>query len=60
MMADELQHARTAFRERAWGDAFARFTSADRETPLTAADLELLATAAQLLGRDDESADAWV
>ena len=50
-----LGHARKSFEQRAWADAYRLFDAADRETPLGPDDLERLATAAYLLGRDDES-----
>jgi DNA-binding CsgD family transcriptional regulator len=40
--------------ERAWEAAFQALSDADRESPLEAHDLELLALAAYLTGRDDE------
>lgn len=49
-----LERARSAFAARAWGDAFATFSEADRESPLGPEDLELLATCAFMLGRDDD------
>jgi DNA-binding CsgD family transcriptional regulator len=39
---------------RAWGEAHRSLTRADRASPLEANDLELLATAAYMLGRDDD------
>lgn len=48
---------REAFRQRAWTDAYERLTAADRSSPLEPADLELLATAAYLIGRDEAGAD---
>lgn len=46
---------RDAFRRQAWADAFRLLEAADRESPLDPDDLERLATAAYLVGRDDES-----
>ncbi|MFW6195257.1 MAG: hypothetical protein ACOC5M_01910 [Chloroflexota bacterium] len=57
--ADALTEGRRWFETRAWGSAYARLAAADRETPLQAEDLERLATAAYLTGRDAESADIW-
>jgi DNA-binding CsgD family transcriptional regulator len=48
---------REAFARRAWGEAFDAFSDADRRDPLELDDLERLATAAYLVGRDD--ADLW-
>jgi DNA-binding CsgD family transcriptional regulator len=56
--ADALDRGRESFGEQAWGDAFALLSAADRESPLEAEDLERLATAAFLIGRDDDGADA--
>ena len=50
---------REAFRRRAWGDAFAELSAADREAPLEPDDLERLAIAAYLVGNDDESVELW-
>jgi hypothetical protein len=56
---DALERARAAYDARAWGDAHTRLSAADRETPLEPADLERLAVAARLIGRDAESLDLW-
>jgi DNA-binding NarL/FixJ family response regulator len=56
--ADALDRGRESFGRRAWADAFAQLSAADRESPLEAEDLERLATAAYLIGRDDDCADA--
>jgi DNA-binding CsgD family transcriptional regulator len=50
----ELDRARQSYRQRAWADAYQALSLADRESPLEAKDLELLAMAAYLVGRDDE------
>ena len=52
-----LEQGRAHSAHGAWRDAHAALTSADAEDPLGAADLELLATAAYMLGRDDEYVD---
>src|SRR5215208_5497382 len=52
---DLLERGRESYGRRAWGDAYEALKNADDEAPLPAADLELLATSAYLLGRDDES-----
>jgi DNA-binding NarL/FixJ family response regulator len=49
---DTLDRGRASFERRAWADAFAKLSAADRETPLAAEDLERLAAAAYLVGRD--------
>jgi DNA-binding CsgD family transcriptional regulator len=48
---------RQAFARQAWGETYARLVTAP--TPLDADDIERLAIAAHLLGRDDESKQAW-
>ena len=48
--------ARDAFARGAWSDAYTLFTNVEVAAP---DDLERLAIAAYLLGRDAESADAW-
>lgn len=51
-----VQRAREAFARQAWGDAY--LLLAPQET-LDADDLQRLAVAAHLVGRDDESVSAW-
>ena len=51
-----LERGRDAYASRAWADAHAFLSAADDSEPLAPPDLELLATAAYMLGRDDE----WV
>jgi len=58
-VADVLDRGRESFQRQAWGDAFAQLTEADQESPLEPEDLERLAVAADLTGRDDDSADMW-
>jgi hypothetical protein len=58
-MADPLDQGRESFGRQAWADAFAQLSAADRETRLAPEDLERLATAAYLLGRDADSIDIW-
>jgi len=58
-MADSLDRGREAFRRRAWGESCAQLAAADREAPLEPEDLERLASAAYLVGRDADSADIW-
>ena len=50
--ADTLDRGRASFERQAWADAFDKLSAADRETPLAPEDLELLAKAAYLVGRD--------
>ena len=54
--ASSLQRGRDAYAARAWLDAHALLLRADEEEPLAPPDLGLLATAAYMLGRDEE----WV
>src|SRR5438093_9732449 len=54
-----LHRGREAFRRQAWGDAFSQLSSADREEPLSLDDLESLAAASYLSGRDAESERFW-
>lgn len=58
-MADDLDVARDLFSRRSWPDACEAFLSHDSETPLGVADLERLAIASYLTGRNAESDDAW-
>jgi DNA-binding CsgD family transcriptional regulator len=46
-----------AYQRRAWGDAYTMLSAADGESPLEPADLDLLATAAYLVGRDQVGDD---
>lgn len=57
--AESLERGREAFIRRAWSDAFELLELADRTTALEPVDLERLATAAYLTGRDERSTDAW-
>ena len=50
-----LARGRRAFAAKEWETARASLSSADRDTPLGAEDLELLATSTFMLGRDDEA-----
>jgi DNA-binding CsgD family transcriptional regulator len=58
-MDDKLNRGRGSFSLQAWGDAYARLSAADHEAPLKPEDLERLAVAAYLIGRDVDSNDAW-
>ena len=55
--ADALDQGRRSFAGQAWADAYAQLSAADRHAPLEPEDLERLATAAYLVGRDDDGAD---
>jgi DNA-binding CsgD family transcriptional regulator len=50
----EIEQGREFYANRAWTDAYAALSGADREAALPANDLELLATAAYMIGREDE------
>jgi len=52
--SQELERGRTSFERRDWLDAYTAFTQADQVEPLEAADLELLATAASMIGQMTE------
>ena len=51
---DELERGREAYESSAWASAHERLTRADELEPVSAADLELLATSAYMLGSEDE------
>jgi DNA-binding CsgD family transcriptional regulator len=51
---DKLKRGRDSYCRRAWGDAYQSLSLADQATPLAVEDLELLAIAAYLIGRDDD------
>lgn len=55
-MTERVDRGRRAFERQAWSQAYTLFTS---DEALVAADLERLAVAAHLVGRDVESAAAW-
>ena len=57
--ADELERGREAYARRAWLEAHELLVRAHEQEPLDAQDLELLATTAYMLGRDDDSV-AWL
>jgi tetratricopeptide (TPR) repeat protein len=57
---DALHRGREAYGSRAWSDAHALLSAADRIAPLSAEDLERLAVAAYLIGRYDDTDEARV
>jgi DNA-binding CsgD family transcriptional regulator len=57
--ADTQAQGRTAFARQVWADAYAKLTRADADARLLPGDLERLATAAYLTGREDEAIQAW-
>lgn len=58
MTPEDLPAARTALAARAWQEAFDEFAEADKQDPLSAADLELLGRSAYMIGRDDDYVSA--
>ena len=56
--AGELARGRESFTGRAWMDAYKSLSHADQQAPLGAEDLELLATSASMIGRDDDCLDS--
>jgi DNA-binding CsgD family transcriptional regulator len=50
----ELERGRERYQARAWSDAYRALSCAEQAAPLAAPDLELLATAAYLIGNDAE------
>jgi DNA-binding CsgD family transcriptional regulator len=57
--ANALDRGRWLFGRRAWAGAFTELTTADREARLAIDDVERLATAAYLAGRDEDSVELW-
>jgi DNA-binding CsgD family transcriptional regulator len=56
---DTLIRGREAFARHAWGDAFVELSEADGHDPLEPADLDRLAQAAYLIGKQEVSMDLW-
>ena len=50
----ELERGREAYSAEAWADAYEALLAADQSDPLGAGDLELLASSAYMLGRENE------
>jgi DNA-binding NarL/FixJ family response regulator len=59
-VADREERARGSFERRLWGDSFTDLSAAHREGELGAEDLERLAVAAYMIGRDEDCEDAWM
>ena len=57
--AETLERGRAAFEVSAWVEAYDCLAAADAEASLAPADIELFASAAFLIGRDDESSALW-
>ena len=53
--AQALERGRELFARKAWAESYRLLQAGDRHVPLEPEDLERVATAAYLLGRDDES-----
>jgi len=58
-MAGAVDRGRESFGRQAWADAWSHLSAADREGQLELGDLERLAVAAHLIGRDEQSVDLW-
>jgi DNA-binding CsgD family transcriptional regulator/tetratricopeptide (TPR) repeat protein len=58
-VADPLDRGREAYARQAWSEARAGLTEAEQLAPLPSDDLERLAVAAYMLGRDVDAIDAW-
>jgi ATP/maltotriose-dependent transcriptional regulator MalT len=58
-MTGGLDRGREAFAAQAWAEAYAQLSAADHASRLGPEDLERLATAAYLTGRDAESDELW-
>jgi DNA-binding CsgD family transcriptional regulator len=58
-VTDGIDLGRQAFERQVWGDAFRNLSAADIEHPLGLEDLERLAVAAYLVGRGEDSVEAW-
>jgi DNA-binding NarL/FixJ family response regulator len=54
-----IDRGRAAFERQAWGEAFRGLSAADIEPGLGLEDSERLAVAAYLVGRNEESVEAW-
>jgi DNA-binding CsgD family transcriptional regulator len=54
-VAEDLERGREAYARRAWRDAFDALSRADKASTLGAEDVELLATAAFMLAREEEA-----
>jgi DNA-binding NarL/FixJ family response regulator len=58
-MSGAIDRGRGSFGLHAWADAYAALSAADRAESLDLDDLERLAVAAYLAGKDSDSAEAW-
>ncbi|HTJ23885.1 MAG TPA: LuxR C-terminal-related transcriptional regulator [Gemmatimonadaceae bacterium] len=55
-----VQRGRDAIERHAWGEAYTHLAAADAATALGAGDLERLASAAYLIGKDEIADELWV
>ena len=58
-MEDAIDRFQESFRGRSWRDIYVRLSAADDEGALDPADLEQLATASHLIGKDAEAFAMW-
>jgi hypothetical protein len=58
-MVGAVERGHESFGRQAWGAAWSQLSAAEHEVPLELDDLERLAVAAFLVGRDEESVDVW-
>jgi DNA-binding CsgD family transcriptional regulator len=56
---DALARGRDAFDRRAWKNTYAELSAADRISSLEPEDLERLAVAARMIGKDSDCAELW-
>ncbi|MGH3322734.1 MAG: hypothetical protein ACRDN9_21665, partial [Streptosporangiaceae bacterium] len=56
---DLLAQGRESYAHSAWRDAFDELSASDQQAELDATDLELLGTAAYLIGRDGEAGEGF-
>ncbi|HEU4722749.1 MAG TPA: helix-turn-helix transcriptional regulator [Gemmatimonadaceae bacterium] len=59
-LSEDVRKGRGAFALRRWAEAYSRLSAADLVAPLRIDDLERLAAAAFLTGRDEVYAELWV
>ena len=59
-VADREGRAHGSFPRRMWGEEFDQLSAAHREGQLDAEDLERLAVAAYMVGRDAACEEAWI
>jgi DNA-binding CsgD family transcriptional regulator len=53
-ISDQLERGRASYTSSAWTDAYDSLSRVDQASPLEGEDLELLATSAYMIGRDEE------